>query len=328
MGSLNIRLCQWYAEKSTSELMLAAVILRIIGLAVLAFFVSSCSQTQLIVHATKTITSAIGTSEPENSYAVEEEKIIIAAVPEVISVEAEARGGRYKVGKPYEVSGVRYYPRIQPNYSKTGIASWYGRPFHGRKTANGETYNMNELTAAHKTLPMPTMVRVSNLENGRSLVLRVNDRGPFVNGRIIDVSRRAAQLLGFFNAGTAKVRVESVSVQNGGFILDEVETLPPPDGVSQAPATAKTMSSRIRVQEVEPTQMYIQIGAFVDRSNADKLIDQLHAYGDANISPIMIEGTLYYRVRIGPMTSLNIADGQLGQMIHNGFTEARIIVDE
>ena len=124
MGSLNIRLCQWYAEKSTSELMLSAVILRIIGLAVLAFFVSSCSQTQLIVHATKTITSAIGTSEPENSYAVEEEKIIIAAVPEVISVEAEARGGRYKVGEPYEVAGVRYYPSIQPNYSKTGIASW------------------------------------------------------------------------------------------------------------------------------------------------------------------------------------------------------------
>ncbi len=328
--------------------MLSANIVRFIGLAILAFCVSSCSQTQLIVHATKTITKAIGTSESESSYITEEEKLLVAALPEVISVEAEERGGRYKVGEPYEVSGVRYYPRIQPNYSKTGIASWYGRPFHGRQTANGETYNMNELTAAHKTLPMPTMVRVTNLENGRSLVLRVNDRGPFVNGRIIDVSRRAAQLLGFFNAGTAKVRVESVSVQNGGFILDEVElsvgeqstvqaeqrpdisveTLPPPDGVDQAPATAKNVSSRIRIQEVEPTQMYIQIGAFVDRSNADNLMDQLHAYGDASISPIMVKGTRYYRVRIGPMTSLDVADGQLGQMIHNGFTEARIIVDE
>lgn len=117
-------------------------------------------------------------------------------------------GVGYKVGKPYQVSGVWYYPAVDYTYIETGIASWYGPDFHGLVTANGETYDMNDLTAAHRTLPMPSMVRVTNLENGRQLALRVNDRGPFVNNRIIDVSRRAAQLLGFDRQGTARVRVE------------------------------------------------------------------------------------------------------------------------
>ncbi|TVR80769.1 MAG: septal ring lytic transglycosylase RlpA family protein [Rhodospirillales bacterium] len=114
----------------------------------------------------------------------------------------------YKVGKPYQINGVWYYPREDFGYAEVGVASWYGRKFHGRTTANGETYDMNELTAAHPTLPMPSLVRVTNLENGRSLKLRVNDRGPFVGGRIIDVSRRASQLLGFEQQGTARVKVE------------------------------------------------------------------------------------------------------------------------
>jgi rare lipoprotein A len=114
----------------------------------------------------------------------------------------------YKVGKPYAIDGVWYYPAVDYNYAETGIASWYGSDFHGLATANGETYDMNALTAAHRTLPMPSMVRVTNLENGRQIALRVNDRGPFVNNRILDVSRRAAQLLGFETQGTARVRVE------------------------------------------------------------------------------------------------------------------------
>src|SRR5262249_2308650 len=114
----------------------------------------------------------------------------------------------YKVGKPYAIDGVWYYPAVDYNYGETGIGSWYGPDFHGLATANGETYDMNALTAAHRTLPMPSMVRVTNLENGRQIALRVNDRGPFVNNRIIDVSRRAAQLLRFEQQGTAGVRVE------------------------------------------------------------------------------------------------------------------------
>jgi rare lipoprotein A len=117
----------------------------------------------------------------------------------------------YKVGKPYQIAGVWYYPKANSSYDETGIASWYGKKFHGRRTANGDVFDMNKLTAAHKTLPMPVKVRVTNLENGRSLVLLVNDRGPYAHGRIIDVSRRAAQLLGFQRSGTAKVRVTLVT---------------------------------------------------------------------------------------------------------------------
>src|SRR5689334_18404863 len=116
--------------------------------------------------------------------------------------------GIYKVGQPYQVDGTWYYPAEDLGYDETGIASWYGEAFHAKDTANGEVFDLNALTAAHKTLPMPTIVQVTNLENGRSLQLRVNDRGPFVRGRIIDVSRRAAQLLGFEAKGTAKVRVQ------------------------------------------------------------------------------------------------------------------------
>lgn len=116
--------------------------------------------------------------------------------------------GVYKIGKPYQVNGVWYYPKEDFSYDETGIASWYGPGFHQKQTANGEIYDQNEMTAAHKTLPMPSIVRVTNLDNGRSVVVRINDRGPFVAGRIIDMTRRGAQLLGYENTGTAKVRVQ------------------------------------------------------------------------------------------------------------------------
>ena len=106
------------------------------------------------------------------------------------------------------MSGNWYYPKEDYSYDETGIASWYGQGFHGEKTANGEIFNKDELTAAHKTLPLPTLARVTNLDNGRSIVVRINDRGPFSGARIIDVSQRAAQLLGFEAQGTAKVRVQ------------------------------------------------------------------------------------------------------------------------
>lgn len=124
------------------------------------------------------------------------------------AAQASSGSGRYKVGKPYQIKGVWYYPQIDYNYHEVGVASWYGPGFHGEKTANGETYDMNALTAAHRTLPLPSVVRVTNLENGRSLKLTVNDRGPYVGGRIIDVSRRASQLLGFNVKGTTMVDVQ------------------------------------------------------------------------------------------------------------------------
>jgi len=135
----------------------------------------------------------------------------VAAVSETPAPIVDRTPGAYKVGRPYRVGGTWYYPKADYGYNETGIASWYGPGFHGKTTANGETFDQNALTAAHRTLPMPSMVRVTNLDNGRSIKLRVNDRGPFKNGRIIDLSRRAADLLGFRRQGTAKVRVEIVA---------------------------------------------------------------------------------------------------------------------
>lgn len=116
--------------------------------------------------------------------------------------------GYYKTGQPYRIAGRKYYPKERFSFSQTGTASWYGPNFHGKMTANGETFNKYELTAAHRTLQMPSIIRVTNLSNGRSLVLRVNDRGPFAHDRVLDVSERAAELLGFKSQGTAKVRID------------------------------------------------------------------------------------------------------------------------
>ena len=112
-------------------------------------------------------------------------------------------GGVYRVGQPYMVSGRIYVPEENPNYHATGLASWYGDDFHGRQTANGEVFDLNGISAAHPTLPLPSYVRVTNLSNGRSLIVRVNDRGPFRDNRIIDVSVKAAHLLGFHSSGVA-----------------------------------------------------------------------------------------------------------------------------
>ena len=148
---------------------------------------SGCAETQFLIHTAKRVT------QPD---------------------QPAAGGGTYKIGKPYQIEGVWYYPKEDFEYDETGIASWYGVEFHGRATANGEAYDMNALTAAHRTLPMPSFVRVTNLENGRSVVLKVNDRGPFAKSRIIDLSRRSAQLLGYQNQGTARVRVQILADQS------------------------------------------------------------------------------------------------------------------
>src|SRR5690606_893989 len=119
-------------------------------------------------------------------------------------------GGRYQVGQPYRVAGRLYEPRHQPNLDVTGTASWYGPNFHGRYTANGEVFDQHHLTGAHPTLPLPSYVRVTNLENGISTLVRINDRGPFAHNRVIDLSRRTAEVLGFINDGVADVRVQYV----------------------------------------------------------------------------------------------------------------------
>src|SRR5258706_13930000 len=134
-----------------------------------------------------------------------------ATGPDENGVTVPPNAGVYKVGVPYQIGDTWYYPSEQPDYDETGIASWYGPTFYGHLTADGERYNAEDLSAAHRTLPMPVNVRVTNLENGRSLIVRVNDRGPFAKGRIIDLSERAAKLLGVYATGTARVRVTFVA---------------------------------------------------------------------------------------------------------------------
>lgn len=134
--------------------------------------------------------------------------------PPTTTTRTALQQGNFKVGKPYAIQGTIYHPKETYDYTESGIASWYGPGFHGKKTASGEVYHQGELTAAHRTLQMPSLVRVTNLSNGRSVIVRVNDRGPFAKGRIIDVSERAAQLLDMVRAGTAKVKVEMLAEES------------------------------------------------------------------------------------------------------------------
>lgn len=278
--------------------------------------------------------------------------------------------GTFKIGKPYEIDGTWYYPAQDWSYDETGIASWYGKEFDGKYTANGEIFDLNALTAAHRTLPMPSIVRVTNLENGRSIELRVNDRGPYARGRIIDVSRRAAQLLGFEAQGTAKVRVKILvpetiaaesAAQQGTAVaaanparavpVTPVVTQPlgPTPGVQVAsaapaplpqpqppaprqlaaapPPTPAPPPDRVVVVPVKPTQIYIQAGAYAVAGNALKVKSRLTGLGSVEVTGARVNGIDLYRVRLGPIGSVDEADKLLDRVIGSGLTEARIVVD-
>ena len=155
-------------------------------------------------------------------------------------------GGVYRVGSPYVVAGRVYVPQANSHYREEGIASWYGADFHGRSTANGEVFDSDGITAAHPTLPLPSYVRVTNLSNGRSLIVRVNDRGPYAHNRLIDVSKRAAFLLGFAMGGTAWVRVEYVGAAPMEGSDDRLlEATLRQDEPAPAPGSVKLVATRI-----------------------------------------------------------------------------------
>ena len=280
--------------------------------------------------------------------------------------------GLYKVGKPYQVDGIWYYPKGDLNYDETGIASWYGEQFHGRYTANGEVFDLNSLTAAHHTLPMPSIVQVTNLENGRSLELRVNDRGPFAGGRIIDVSRKAADLLGFERNGTAKVRVrvlaaesmqaQAVARRNGSEevpggpievaqavprVAVDAQPLAPLPGTRAAPqgqtasitpvkATAAPepilvdppLTGQVTQVGARPNaQIFIQAGAFAQADNANRVRERIAGLGSAQITAVRVNGNNLFRVRLGPIMSVDDADRMLARVLATGLPDARIVVD-
>ncbi len=243
-----------------------------------------------------------------------------------------AATGSYKVGQPYRINGSWYYPAEDYAYVETGIASWYGAEFNGRRTANGEAFDMNRVSAAHRTLPLPSMVKVTNMENGRSLAIRVNDRGPFTRGRIIDVSRRAAELLGFRNAGTARVRVEILATESKqlkqaalqGVSADhQLASLRPPAG-GQGTING---TEQVSVQRPVATRLYVQVGAFTRPENAARLQSELSGFGASHVHAVEVDGRRFYRVRVGPIETVGNADWVLGQVIQAGYPQAQLVVD-
>ena len=212
------------------------------------------------------------------------------------------RAPQPKQSKPYQIDGVWYYPRADAaGFRQSGLASWYGDPFHGRKTANGETYNMHGISAAHKTLPFNTVVNVRNLDNGRDIRVRINDRGPFVRNRVIDLSYGAARQIGLVGPGTA--RVELVAL---GAVTDTNESV--------------TATRTYAPVDYSSGKFTFQVGAFRDRGNAEKLKLKLGStYKNAHICTFDSGDGLYYRVRVGDFASLEEARKGEEILLRNGY---------
>ena len=273
----------------------------------------------------------------------------------------------YKIGNPYQIAGVWYYPREEPDYDQTGIASWYGEQFHGRLTANGEIFDRTVISAAHPTLPMPVNVRVTNLDNGRSIVVRINDRGPFVRGRIIDLSEHGAELLGFRDRGLARVRVSFISRADlhglgpapvSEYTPPEVAaavpaaptnkiesgSLPPVAGAMVAPPRNVAMLPKpveqapIFVQQQIPDGKVTEVP--VPRTTA--MFVQAGAFSTATPAGVVAsklnslgarvlrglkDGQPIYRVRIGPFQNIEQADEMLLRVQELGHNDVQIVVE-
>ena len=212
----------------------------------------------------------------------------------------------------YVVFGKRYYVLDNADgFVERGIASWYGIKFHGRKTSSGEVYNMHAMTAAHKNLPLPTWVHVKNLDNGRTAVVKVNDRGPFVDGRIIDLSYAAASKLGVKGPGTANVIIHAI----------EKGQTRPTNSVRLVPLTD---------QPEKDVPLFIQMGSFSSQANASNLVRDLKAANEnsARISRLQTENGLFYRVRVGPLYDIDEANAIVERLRNKGFQTARIVVQD
>jgi len=209
--------------------------------------------------------------------------------------------------KPYSVNGQHYQPIPDAaGFNEEGIASWYGKDFHGRKTSNGETYDMYAMTAAHKTLPMNVHLKVTNLNTGQSVVVRVNDRGPFVKSRVVDLSYSAAKQLGVVGPGTAPVRIEALGFK------EKVKT-------GSAPVYRQLDS-----YDVGP--FMVQVGAFTVRENAYRLADKLEKqYGASAVVEGRVDGRKFYRVRIGLYDNMALAAETLLNIEANGFPSSFIV---
>jgi rare lipoprotein A len=233
----------------------------------------------------------------------------IANVPDAVP-RAEPRSSR---GNPafYDVLGKRYFVLTTADgYLERGVASWYGPGFHTATTSNGERYDMYAMTAAHKTLPLPAYVQVTNLRNGRSIVVRVNDRGPFKDGRIIDLSYTAASRLEMLRDGTAFVEVRAVAP-------------------GQATASAQSAATQGTTTQAVPAALYVQAGAFSSEENASRLLGQLRQQGVERsfVRQDQVAGRTFYRVRVGPIPSVGEFDRVVARLRSLGLADARLAAD-
>jgi rare lipoprotein A len=219
-----------------------------------------------------------------------------------------------RFGNPpsYTVDGQTYHVLPEcAGYHDRGIASWYGMKFHGGRTSDGDIYDMYAMTAANKVVPLPCFVRVTNLENHRSVIVKVNDRGPFVANRIIDLSYAAAKKLGVVATGTALVDVTAV------------------EPGAPAPATgAAATSIPISTNDAEKPQLYVQIGAFAEAANAERVRQNLET---ADIKPVLIVTTTagdktLYKVRIGPLADVTAVDQLTGRLVTLGYADAQVVI--
>lgn len=235
--------------------------------------------------------------------------------------------------RPYQIRGRWYHPAEQPDYDEVGLASWYGDQFHGRPTATGERFDMNALTAAHKTLPLPGLVEVTNLANGRRVVVRVNDRGPFVEGRIIDLSRGAAEALDLRRAGVGEVRVRYLGRAprlGGGTVLQYAEATPPAapsrgptpyvEVAAAPPAPAPAPVLQPVPPAAPPAGVWVQAGTWTDARQARRAADHLGASATVDVA-----GPGLYRVLVGPWPDAAAAERSRRAVASRGYPEATTI---
>lgn len=241
----------------------------------------------------------------------------VSQIPDAVP-RAEPRASRGN--NPYSVNGVEYTPLADARgYRERGVASWYGKKFHGRRTSSGETYDMYAMTAAHRTLPLPSYVRVRNLENGRAVIVRVNDRGPFLHNRLIDLSYAAAAKLGVVGSGTGIVEVEAVTPEDAALRVAGAAPTDPP-----APPAVDRV----------PPRLFVQVGAFTQWENANSLRARLEA---AAVQPVTVQaavgalggvdGKAVYRVRVGPLASVADSDRLTERVAELGLGRAIVVVE-
>ena len=264
-----------------------------------------------------TALAACGPSEVKDS-APRSGSVSIPDLPDDAVPRPEPRS-RYGNGPEYEVFGKRYTVMgSSEGYKERGVASWYGQKFHGNLTSNRETYDMYQMTAAHKSLPLPTYVRVTNLSNDKSIIVRVNDRGPFVHNRIIDLSYAAALKLDMVTTGTSLVEVEAISFN------EPVGDRPVRDVTPPAPVSGGQASTAPHIDE---DRIFLQVGAFGSRDNAAR---RLAALQNANIpTAFVVEDTAVspaiYRVRIGPIRGIVQYDLIVEELENLGITDPYLV---